>query len=81
MSDTVSIAAVLPFWNYAVCPTNGHNPGIPFYTEKGAREFFNETRRVLPWCGSILVKRKRRLFRRSQIEVMQEYSPELNPLE
>lgn len=68
---TFTICAVLPFWRYAVCPTNGHSPGVPFYREAAARAFFEDTKRHLPWAGCLLVKH---LYFRG-VEVIEEYDP------
>lgn len=31
LADFVSVADILPFWRYAVGPTSGQSPAIPFY--------------------------------------------------
>jgi len=65
------IATIFPFWRFAVCPTSNHSPGIPFFSEAEARAFFEETKRVLPWAGSVLVRRTS-WFKRV-VEVVEEY--------
>ena len=72
MDDTVSVAAILPFWRYAVGPTPGHSPAIPFYRLTPATAFFEEARRELPWAGVTLYRR--RWFR--GVEAVREYRPE-----
>jgi len=67
-----AIASILPLWRWAVCPTANHSPGIPFYREKEAREFFNKACRELPWAGCFLLRRRWKWFH-SEVEVMQEY--------
>ncbi len=67
----VSVALVAPFWRYAVGPASGHSPAVPFYTLKGARAFYEEAKRDLPWAGVVL-------YRRSGwgvIEPIKEYKP------
>jgi hypothetical protein len=59
-AEAVSVADIAPFWRYAVGPTNGRNPAIPFYRLASALEFFGEAQRELPWCGCIVYKRTRR---------------------
>lgn len=71
MNATVSIADILPFFRYAVGPTSGHTPAIPFYRLTDATAFFEEVKRELPWAGVALYRR--RLFR--GIETIKEYQP------
>lgn len=56
--ETVTVASVIPFWRYAVCPTNKCAPGVPFYRLTSVLAFFEETRRHLPWAGVQLVRRR-----------------------
>lgn len=56
-ADTVSVAAILPFWRYAVGPTSGRSPAIPFYRLTPATAFFEYARREVPWAGIVLYKR------------------------
>jgi len=69
--EFVSVAAILPFWMYAVGPTAGHTPAIPYYSFVKATEFFEEAKKKLPWSGVILYKRK--WFR--GVETIREYKP------
>jgi hypothetical protein len=69
--DFVRVAEILPFWRYAVGPTSGHTPAIPYYRFSEAMLFFEEAKRALPWAGVILYKRK--WFR--GIETIHEYKP------
>lgn len=71
MKENIFVLALMPFWRYAVGPTNLGQTAIPFYSEKAARQFFEETIKVLPWCGCRLYKR--RWFR--GIEAVEEYVP------
>lgn len=68
----VRVFEIKPFWRYAVGPASEQCPAIPFYTEKGARAFFGEAMRDLPFCGTILYRR--RWFSRT-IGVEQQYTP------
>lgn len=56
--ENVGVLAVAPFWRYAVGPTSGHAPAIPYYRLTAARAFFDEAKRELPWAGVILYKRR-----------------------
>ena len=56
--ETVSVLAVAPFWRYAVGPTSGRSPAIPYYRLTAARAFFEKAKRELPWAGVILYKRE-----------------------
>lgn len=69
--DAVSVADILPFFRYAVGPTSGRSPAIPFYRLAEATAFFNEAARELPWAGVRLYRR--RLFR--PLELVREYLP------
>ena len=53
----VRVAAIMPFFRYAVGPTSQHSPAIPYFTRKGAEAFFAEVVRELPWCGAIMYRR------------------------
>jgi hypothetical protein len=77
-TELVSVAAIAPFWRYAVGPKSDSSPAIPFYSFKAAEEFFEEARRDLPWAGVILYRRKGW----SRIKTLKEYIPaegERNP--
>jgi hypothetical protein len=54
----VHVAAIAPFWRYAVGPTSSHSPAIPYYRLSSALEFFEEAKRELPWAGVVLYKRR-----------------------
>ena len=56
-SEIVQVAAIVPFFRYAVGPTAQHSPAIPYYTRKGAEKCFAEVVRELPWEGAILYRR------------------------
>lgn len=67
----VRVADIQPFWRYAVGPTAGHSPAIPYYRLAAAVAFFELTKSALPWAGVVLYKR--RWWR--GIEVLREYKP------
>ena len=69
--ENVRVAAIAPFWRYAVGPTSGHSPAIPYYRLCSALAFFAEAKRDLPWAGVSLYKR--RGFR--TLETIKEYVP------
>jgi len=71
VTEFVRVAAIAPFWRYAVGPTSAQSPAIPYYTLAGAAAFFEEAKRELPWAGVVLYKR--RGFR--SIEAVREYTP------
>jgi hypothetical protein len=56
-NETVNVADMLPFFRYAVGPTKGDIPAIPYFTRKHAEAFYEETKRELPWMGVILYRR------------------------
>jgi hypothetical protein len=56
-SAFVQIAAIMPFFRYAVGPTSQHSPAIPHFTRKGAEAFFEDVVRELPWCGAVMYRR------------------------
>lgn len=70
-SAFVRVAAIAPFWRYAVGPTSAHSPAIPYYRLSSALAFFEEAKRELPWAGVVLYKR--RGFR--SLEAVHEYTP------
>lgn len=53
----VRVAAIMPFFRYAVGPTSQHSPAIPYFTRKGAEACFAEVVRELPWCGAVMYRR------------------------
>jgi hypothetical protein len=57
VKNRFAIADILPFFRYAVCPTAGFCPGLPFYRLRSARAFFDEARRDCPLTGVVLLKR------------------------
>ena len=57
-SAFVRVAAIAPFWRYAVGPTAAHSPAIPYYRLAAAESFFEEAKRELPWAGVVLYKRR-----------------------
>ena len=57
-SAFVRVAAIAPFWRYAVGPTAAHSPAIPYYRLAAAEAFFDEAKRELPWAGVVLYKRR-----------------------
>ncbi len=69
MNDVVQVAAIAPFWRYAVGPTSAHSPAIPYYRLCSALAFFEDTKRELPWAGVVLYKRK--AYR--EVEVVKKY--------
>jgi hypothetical protein len=74
MTDLVSVG-IHPFWRYAVGPTSGHSPAIPYMRLAPAQQFFEEAKRALPWSGISLYKR--RGWR--SLETLQEYIPSVEP--
>jgi hypothetical protein len=69
--DLVRVAAILPFWRYAVGPASSHSAAVPFYRLGSAEAFFEETRRSLPWAGCVLYRRRGW----SGIETLREHEP------
>jgi len=69
--NEIRIASISPFWRFAVVPSSNHSPGVAFWCESDARDFFNEMKMVLPWAGCVLVRRAS-WFKR-EVEVMEEY--------
>jgi len=59
-SAFVRVAAILPFFRYAVGPDSQHSPAIPYFTRKGAEQCFADVVRELPWAGAIMYRRTRR---------------------
>jgi len=70
--DQFNIAAVLPFWRYAVSPGSNFAPGIPFYTYRAARKLFEEAVRELPYCPCYLLKRS---FYPVGVDVIEHHDP------
>lgn len=68
--ETVRVAAIAPFWRYAVGPTSASSPAIPYYTLTGAMACFEDAKRELPWAGVVLYKRRLR-----GVEAVREYTP------
>jgi len=56
-SAFVRVAAIMPFFRYAVGPTSQHSPAIPYFTRRGAEACFADVVRELPWCGAIMYRR------------------------
>jgi hypothetical protein len=56
-SAFVRVAAIMPFFRYAVGPDSQHSPAIPYFTRKGADACFEEVKRELPWVGVIMYLR------------------------
>jgi hypothetical protein len=54
--DYISVA-IHPFFFYAVGPTSGNAPAMPFMTYSKAKEFFEETKKVLWFYSTSLYKR------------------------
>lgn len=69
--DTVSVLGIMPFWRYAVGPTSGRSPAIPYWGLAPAMAFFEEAKRELPFAGVVLYRR--RWWR--GIEIIKEYKP------
>lgn len=57
MFGLVRVAAIMPFFRYAVGPTSQHSPAIPYFTRKGAEACFADVVRELPWAGAIMYRR------------------------
>lgn len=55
-SAFVRVAAIMPFFRYAVGPTSQHSPAIPYFTRKGAEACFAAVTRELPWAGAIIYR-------------------------
>ena len=70
--EFVRVAAIAPFWRYAVGPTSGRSPAVPYYRLGPAMAFFEEAKRDLPWAGVVLYKRRGL----RGIEAVREYSPD-----
>ena len=56
-SAFVRVAAIMPFFRYAVGPDSQHSPAIPYFTRKGAEACFDEVTREMPWSGAIMYRR------------------------
>jgi len=56
-SAFVRVAAIMPFFRYAVGPISQHSPAIPYFTRKGAEVCFADMVRELPWAGAIMYRR------------------------
>jgi hypothetical protein len=56
-SALVRVAAIMPFFRYAVGPTSQQSPAIPYFTRKGAEACFDEVKRELPWAGARIYRR------------------------
>lgn len=56
-NEAVSVAAILPFWRYAVGPISAMSPAIPFYRRVSAEAFFEKAKRELPFSGVVLYRR------------------------
>lgn len=67
----ISVASFIPFWRYAVGLSSERIAAIPFYTKEDAMNFFDESKRVLPWAGVRIYKR--RFF--TGLEIIAEYHP------
>lgn len=63
-----NVAAIKPFWRWAVAPESGRSAGIPYYRKASALVFLDEVRAELPWDRAVLLRK--RFFRR--VEVMAE---------
>lgn len=75
-SEFVRVAAIAPFWRYAVGPTAAHSPAIPYYRLASAVAFFEEAKRELPWAGVTLYKRTGFWG----IKTVETYAPDKNSL-
>jgi hypothetical protein len=53
----VRVAAIMPFFRYAVGPDSQHSPAIPYFTRKGAEACFEDVVRELPWAGARIYRR------------------------
>ena len=58
MSEYVTVASIAPCWRYAVGPSNGNCPAVPFYSKVSAKAFFEEASSLLPWAGVTLYRRR-----------------------
>ena len=70
-SEYINVAAITPFWRYAVGPSNKNNSAIPFFFRGEAEVFYAQAKRDIPWEGVCLYRR--RWFR--GIETIKEYRP------
>jgi hypothetical protein len=70
-SEFVRVAAIAPFWRYAVGPASGRSAAIPYYRLAPAVAFFEEAKRDLPWLGVVLYKRRGL----RGLEAVREYTP------
>jgi len=69
--EFISVSNILPFWRYAVGPSSGISPAIPYWSRRSAMSFFSWARRELPWMGV-------RVYRRvgwREYEVIEEFVP------
>ena len=73
-SAFVRVAAIMPFFRYAVGPTSQHSPAIPYFTRKDAEKSFAEVTQELPWGGAIMYRRTWR-----GLVTVREYRPN-NPI-
>lgn len=70
-NQPVEVCSILPFWRYAVCPTSGHSPGIPFYRKSSAKAFFEDAKTHLPFSGVQMFRR-----RLGGLELIEEFTPD-----
>lgn len=75
-SEKVAVAALAPFWRYAVGPTNGSHPALPFYRRETAEKFFKLAEFMVPF-GNVSLYRRRWPF---GIETIQEYRGTIDSL-
>lgn len=74
MTPPITLAAIMPFFRYAVGPTSQHSPAIPYFTRRDAEVCFADMVRLLPWDGAIIYKRTWR-----GLVKVREYMPNSTP--
>jgi hypothetical protein len=53
------VAALKPFWRYAVALDDRPDlPAIPYYRKAAALAFYDESRADLPWADTVLLKKR-----------------------
>ena len=68
--NAIYVLSLLPLWRYAVGPSSGRSPAIPFYRRHSADAFFDKAVRDLPFSGCRIYKRT---FK--GLVVVREYTP------
>ncbi len=56
--SNVDVWPTVPFWRFAVGPTDQNRPAIPFYTRDAAERFFTVVSNQCPWSRVTLYRRR-----------------------